>query len=74
MSVCKLISTLTPPKKKRKKKRRKVQAGNEWSNILPKILASDKKAPMQLYFWQAFYCWADHYYCHCYAYYYYCHY
>ena len=27
-----------------KKKKKKAQVGNEWSNILPKILASEEKA------------------------------
>ena len=35
ISVRELIST---------KKKKKVQAGNEWSNVLPKILTSEEKA------------------------------
>ena len=37
ISVCKLIST------SKKGKERKAQAGNEWSNILPKSLQARKK-------------------------------
>ena len=37
LSNCVLIWAL-------KKKKKKVQVGNEWSNLLPKILASEEKA------------------------------
>ena len=38
ISVPELISTL------KKRKKEAVQAGNEWSNIFPQILASEEKA------------------------------
>ena len=43
ISVHELISASPPPKKKKK-----VQAGNEWSNILPKSSLTRKKLPQWL--------------------------
>ena len=41
ISVRELIST-----QKKKKRKKEAQAGNEWSNILPKILASEETATL----------------------------
>ena len=57
ISMCKLVSTS-------KKKKKKVQAGNEWSNILPKFSLARKHPPsprLQTVALQAFYVPEAHY-------------